>query len=326
MGKVKQEHIVPQCYLNMFTDDGKLNVYDKSKGEVRKNQAVCKIAKQKAFYDFSEEELVIIKEIYPSVDDVQYIEKLFSNDIEVGLKKCLDAIRMDKILQTEGVLAQLDDEFKMCLSVQMAYQFLRTKGLRGKLPEVPNTSVDFLQKLMLIDDNIIAQWAYYFNCFHWSVTVNKTAIPYYTSDNPVCIYNAVTNKLGLDALNGHGFVIICYPYSPTVSVSLALLEEDVILPSLVLEHKTEEQVKFLNALQYKNADNNVFTKADMYDIKKIIDSSNSFTKIKLSEQDSVKMDKIAQEVIQGLKDGYMDADRNSAIQMYILNMIKKLGM
>lgn len=61
MGKVKGEHFVPQCYLNMFTNDEKLNVYDKKRVEVRPNQSVSKIAKQKAFYDFSQEELQMIK-------------------------------------------------------------------------------------------------------------------------------------------------------------------------------------------------------------------------------------------------------------------------
>lgn len=305
MEKVKGEHFVPQCYLNMFTNNEKLNVYDKTKGEVRPNQSVSKIAKQKAFYDFSQEELQMIKKMYPKINDEQYIEHYFSDNIEPGLKNCLETLRVESFPQEEDIIIQLDDDFKLHLSVQMAYQFLRTQGLRNNLPKLPDTDTAFLQKLMLIDDGIIAQWAKYFYDFRWMVGVNKTKTPLYTSDNPVCIYNIVTDKVGLEAWSDKGKRIIYYPYSESICVTLMDIPGNFMPTSLAVPIG-DYQVSFQNALIYKNAVNYVFSKSDMNNIRNLIDFSDSFKDMKVSDEDTDSLDQIEHELINAIRSGKID--------------------
>lgn len=45
MSIVKNQHFVPQCYLRKFGDSNeKINVFDKSKNEIRLNQSINNIA------------------------------------------------------------------------------------------------------------------------------------------------------------------------------------------------------------------------------------------------------------------------------------------
>ncbi len=323
MGKVKGEHFVPQCYLNMFTNDEKLNVYDKTKGEVRINQSISKIAKQKAFYDFSQEELQKIKEMYPEIDDEQYIEHYFSDNIEPGLKNCLETLQVENFPKEDDIIIQLEDDLKLHLSVQMAYQFLRTQGLRNNLPKLPDTDSAFLQKLMLIDDGIIAQWAKYFYDFRWMIGVNKTRIPLYTSDNPVCIYNIVTDKVGLEAWSDKGNRIIYYPYSESICVTLMDIPSNFVPSSLVVPIG-DYQVSFQNALIYKNAVNYVFSKSDMSNIGNLVDFSDSFKNMKASDEDNNNLNQIEYELIRAIESGKIDPSKLQNIGDDLLTIISHM--
>lgn len=322
MGKVKGEHFVPQCYLNLFTNNEKLNIYDKRKKEIRKNQSVSKIAKQKAFYDFSQEELQALKDTYPEINDEQYIEHYFSANIEPALKSCLEALRPEKIPQDENIIVQLDDDLKLHLSIQMAYQFLRTQGLRECLPSLFKTDKAFLQKLMLIDDSIIAQWAKFFYDYNWTIGINKTSIPLYTSDNPVCIYNTVTDEIGLNALE-HGSCIIYYPYSASVCVTLFDLHKFSIPKSLVMPLDIEYFINFQNTITYKNAFNYIFSQSDFTGIDKLIGFSDSFRTTTGLTKDNNTLDEISVELFTALKNGKIDLDKQENILNELLAMSNK---
>lgn len=322
MEKVKGEHFVPQCYLNLFTNNEKLNIYDKKKKEIRKNQSISKIAKQKAFYDFSQDELQALKDTYPEINDEQYIEHYFSANIEPALKSCLDSLRPEKIPQDENLIVQLDEDFKLHLSVQMAYQFLRTQGLRECLPSLLKTDKAFLQKLMIIDDSIIAQWAKFFYDYNWTIGINKTSIPLYTSDNPVCIYNIVTDEIGLNALK-HGSCIIYYPYSASVCVTLFDLHKYNIPKSLVMPLDIDYFINFQNAITYKNAFNYVFSQSELIGIDKLINFSDSFKATTGSTKDNDVLNKISIELFTALKNGKINPDKQENILNELLTMTDK---
>lgn len=161
MGKVKQEHFVPQCYLNMFTSNDRVSVYDKDKNEVRQNQLVENIAKQKAYYDFSDDEVKRLREVYPDLN-VQYIEKYFWDIIEPNLKKYLDTINDNFAEDNDEYVYLLSDKFKANLSLQMAYQFLRTQGFRKQITFGHDKCSPLIQKLILLDDGIIKDLASFF--------------------------------------------------------------------------------------------------------------------------------------------------------------------
>lgn len=322
MGKVKGEHFVPQCYLNLFTNNGKLNIYDKRKKEIRKNQSVSNIAKQKAFYDFSQEELQALKDTYPEINDEQYIEHYFSANIEPALKSCLEALHPEKIPQDDDLIVQLDDDLKLHLSVQMAYQFLRTQGLRESLPSPHKTDNAFLQKLMLIDDSIIAQWSKFFYDYNWNIGINKTGTPLYTSDNPICIYNVATDETGLKALQ-NGNCIIYYPYSASVCVTLFDLHKYKIPQSLVTPLNLDYLIHFQNAITYKNAFNYVFSQSEFTDISQLINFSDSFRTITASTKDNDTLDEISNELYVALKNGKIEPDKQEDILNELLAMTHK---
>lgn len=325
MGKVKGEHFVPQCYLNLFTNNEKLNIYDKRKREIRKNQSVSKIAKQKAFYDFSQEELQALKDTYPEISDEQYIEHFFSANIEPALKSCLETLRPENIPQDDDSIVQLDDDLKLHLSVQMAYQFLRTQGLRETLPSLFKTDNAFLQKLMLIDDSIIAQWSKFFYDHNWIIGINKTGIPLYTSDNPVCIYNTVTDEIGLSALR-NGSCIIYYPYSASVCVTLCDLQKYSVPKSLVTFLDVDYLVHFQNAITYKNAVNYVFSQSEFTSISQLINFSDSFRTITASAKDNDMLNKFSREISAALENGKIDPDKQEDILNGLLSMTQMFNV
>ena len=89
---VKQEHYIPRSYLAWFANDkGKINVYDYKKEEYRKNQSIEKIAKIGGFYDFDKENLEYMKNFKEDIDK-QYIEKMFSKNIEPALKNIIEKL------------------------------------------------------------------------------------------------------------------------------------------------------------------------------------------------------------------------------------------
>lgn len=260
MGKVKQEHFVPQCYLHMFSNNGKLNVYDKNKNEVRNNQLVENIAKQKAFYDFSDDEMERLKEVYPNLY-VQYIEKYFSDIIEPNLKKCLETIHDNFIEENDDYTCLLSDDFKANLSLQMAYQFLRTQGFRKQIKFTYDENSPLIQKLIILDKGIINDLASFFYNKKWFININKTATPYYTSDNPVVILDINGGEISVDAINSKGIKNIYYPYSSSLSVTL--LDENIYGKINDLKIQRNEvinkfEVDYLNAMQIRNSNNNVF--------------------------------------------------------------------
>lgn len=326
MGKVKGEHIVPQCYLNMFSDDEKLNLFDKTKGEIRLNQSISKIAKQKAFYDFSEEELEIIQEKYPTIVDVQYIERFFSNSIEPGLKSCLEAVKIDNIPYFEDRIVQLEDGLKLHLAVQMAYQFFRTQGLREQLPDSLIMNRSLIQKQILIDDGIIAQLAKYFYDYKWTLLINKTNIPFYTSDNPVCIYDNLKDEVGLKVLEygDRNYQMIYYPYSSDVAVMLQPINFSSTPSSIVTYVKEKFQVDYQNALQYKNSINYIFSKDKMKNIDELISFSDSFKEMSLSNEDKQEVNNIFRRLIRASKDNKIDESELIKIEETLKSIIQRI--
>ncbi|QUL57057.1 DUF4238 domain-containing protein [Paenibacillus tritici] len=320
---VKQGHFVPVCYLNEFASYGKISVYDKSKLETRTNQSPKEIAKQRYFYDFSEDELVSLKELYPEIDK-QFIEKFLSKNIEPCLKECLKTIHSYYLEDNDEYNYLLSKAFKKNISLQMAYQFLRTRGLREKISFVKKDRQSLVQKLLLLDGNAINNLADFFYSKKWIININKTQVPYYTSDNPVVVLDINSNVLSIDALKSAGIKLIQYPYSS--SISLSLLDENLseALNDLAIERlevTNKYEVDYCNSLQIRNATMHVFFSGDQIE-KSCLDLLNPLKEKYLEEKWAAELEKQLMSNFNMLRTGNIDNDE-LAKSIQILKKILK---
>lgn len=264
--KVKHEHYVPQTYLNLFSNNEKLYVYDKVKNEIRHNQLIRNVANKKYFYDFSEGDLEVLKSKYPFISE-QYIEKeLFSKDIEPKLQQTIELIKT-YFTRDDDTTYLLSDELKANVAVQMAYQFLRTYGMRDQININDVRLKALAHKIILLDEEgLIFDIARFFFTKHWYIEINKTFIPIVTSDNPVAILNINTGHVGITGLREEGLKYIFYPLSSEIAVSLIDERVSSSLDKIKVDcvpMQEDFQINFLNAVQIVNANNYVFYQSEI---------------------------------------------------------------
>ena len=265
--ETKNEHTVPQGYLKKFTYDGKrLYVFDKSTGRWN-SRSTKSVASLPNFYDFPED-------IQMEFGDPQLVEHVFS-DLEPIFYKL-----RDEVLKSVDEKGSITDEQKVGLSYFMALQYLRTNEHRRKLAEMLNRLESEAAKLlpdgvertyeyldMFDEHNISLSHAgtmfppdmLYSHaqvlCNHiWTIGMNETSFPLYTSDAPVVMYahsaprySARDKGLGL----GSPGVEIAFPLTP--QCILILWERTAFRNRVKLDRTTEsltaERVKHYNRLQ-----------------------------------------------------------------------------
>lgn len=265
---VKQEHYVPQSYLAWFADDKeKIHVYDYEKQEYRRNQSIKKIAKIGGFYDFDEENLEYMKKFKESIDK-QYIEKMFSQNIEPALKDIIQKLSNLDISFLSDCPSIINHELKLNISYLLVFQFLRTRTYRDFLEKIiqDDKKAAFEHKKMLLDQESIDDLANYICNMSWTFCYNMSKRPYVTSDNPVVIADNDFNY-GNIALTSDQKKIIQYPLSPQILLLImdggytGELNSD-IMDVVINDEKNLELIDFPNSLQMENAYQFVFTGGD----------------------------------------------------------------
>lgn len=147
--KVKNEHYVPQCYLNIFAnktgEDYKFFVFDKYKNQVRPGN-VSDYASERFFYDVNFKKLLEMKkaenpdceismkqeQLADKVDE-QYLEHFFSKYVEGILFKAVSRIRATFLLANPKTLYEISvfpDEHMEQVAMYLMFQMLRTKEER----------------------------------------------------------------------------------------------------------------------------------------------------------------------------------------------------
>ncbi|WJN47599.1 DUF4238 domain-containing protein (plasmid) [Priestia aryabhattai] len=156
MGKVKNQHYVPQSYLEYFANKkGQVWVYDK----VRDKKFISNIegiASQRYFYDVPFDQILDslskiesisnenIQELRNTLDELHYstseeakqsmeqnVEKFFSEKVEGNFKKLLDNIRTRYTMTPRPSYSQaFNDEERAHLSVLLGFQIVRSKEFR----------------------------------------------------------------------------------------------------------------------------------------------------------------------------------------------------
>lgn len=264
--KTKKEHYVPRVYLRRFCKNPeKLNVYDKANNEIRLNQHIMDIASERYFYDIDfnafADRIDANDEIWQAAKglDVQYIEHMFGSGIEVAYEERIGTV-IDRLMnKTDWEILNcyaITEEEKEFMSLWIAHQVIRTKAFRenlsklhqatakviteivnrenegdSKLTVLANTDKDtkrLLHGSILIDTDMVVNLAEVFLSHSWLLTVNKTSVPFATSDNPIVKIPHETSPNGVHATGfGSRKVEVFFPLSS--SVGLMMFEENLAL-------------------------------------------------------------------------------------------------
>ena len=116
-GTTKNQHFVPQSYMERFGENGKISVYFKEDGRILPNQNPRNYAADRYYYDTSKDELEALMreqiELKPELkqlidwDDPQMIEHYFSRN-EDDTKKLFDRIEQEPfMIDDDGSIAKI---------------------------------------------------------------------------------------------------------------------------------------------------------------------------------------------------------------------------
>jgi hypothetical protein len=185
----RREHYVPRFYLDLFGEP--LFVFDKETGSVFSTTSK-NIAFEEGFYDLD-----------PLIDlEGQITEN--ENLMRDGLNELLDKMNPATISLTSRIR----------VSLFIALQFVRTKEFRASIKETGGKmmtelvksnpefkNLDFrvvmkdqlaqaLQAKVIVSD-AVPQFGYILGNSLWTLLVNRTKVPFWTSDNPVSLFNPI---------------------------------------------------------------------------------------------------------------------------------------
>ncbi|MEW4315734.1 DUF4238 domain-containing protein [Bacillus thuringiensis] len=298
MGRVKNEHYVPQSYLRVFANNKEqLFVYDKMKKTSYVNK-VNKVAAEGKYFDLPLPEGGSIPEI-EMMNKEQLIEKHFAEDIEGPYKNYLNQIRTRyaRAVKPEGKIAIVKEE-KTELAYLITVQMLRTKQhrenvgtMQGKFlqalieGELTRKSADYehieakvkvaeinkklLQASMLFKPETTTAFAKELEKHCWFVLINNTEQPFYTSDNPVVKHAHKEDELmSYGGIASEGIEIVL-PLSS--KLLLVMKERGYHSQWLPIENKffsvdEIEVIDFYNYLQIVQSHRQIFCLENKFDL------------------------------------------------------------
>jgi hypothetical protein len=176
------QHYVPRFYLEAFSEGpgGVLYAYDKSSGRIF-SCSPPKIAAEKSFYDLAridEEHAAALESALSSLEsEVANIFRCWHSQLAQN--------QLIIPLENRAIISQY-------ISVQMLRTPEQRKILRefhrkttGPLPSGDETADLHLH--LLWNSKLVQKIADHLTTFVWVVTINRTDIPYWTSDHPVLV-------------------------------------------------------------------------------------------------------------------------------------------
>jgi hypothetical protein len=292
--RVKIQHYVPRSYLRHFTHDRKrLFIFDKH-SKRKFETSVDNIAAEKYFYDLSDE-------------SEQALEKAFANTVDANYPKWVD-----DILNSVQSGKKINYQQKERLAFYIALQALRTRWLRNINIEVlsqieeafSSMSMKFrerrgiplkpdasLSALLSPDKEKTAKLAQIASIENpesiqniveillnhiWIIGINRTAQPFYTSDNPVARWAHKNHPLrSYSGLRSEG-VEIAFPLTP--KCILALLERTFHTDLEVLDCGfmpiDENGVVYYNGLQVFDSHRWIFSPSNDFTLAEEICDDN----------------------------------------------------
>ncbi len=304
MGKeYVNQHFVSQRYLNRFgtpntNNDGyNIGVLRKKKdGSLHHfRQAVGNIAYKKNFYDIS------------YLDNPKYWEKYFSNEIEPLYGDYLNRV-ISKIMLSSVEKYKLSVEERRQLSKLLIFQYARVpafikpalekesricnqakKEILNKYDTLLNDEqrkliwdykpeTDFVKNVTIETFSSEENLNYFASIIEKGVFLiiyNDTDIPFFTSDNPVVLYNYMEESLNYGE-NGlvNSNTIIYYPLSPKIMLQVVpkgfkLWGLEVVDGSLNVLKPTVRDINYIakvNDFQIEHATSEIYITIDMLEL------------------------------------------------------------
>lgn len=219
--KPKKQHYVPQFYLRNFKDDsydgGVINCFN-VKTKKSYIGSIDKVAQKKYFYESAKNSLEYqLSEI--ENESSRYIHNLVRNkkykylnnlDVRANLSyyMSLQFIRTyDKRDWIKNHSYNLKKEFSQKIEIPPKFQQLFEEFPLDE--HIKDWHLEYIEKLSL-------KFFKYFYYKKWILIKNKTKLNFWTSDNPIAVWNP-TNPPGL----GQDKSFIFFPLSPKLYICLA---------------------------------------------------------------------------------------------------------
>lgn len=240
MSDTKKEHYVPRCYLKNFaTFEQRIDLFDKWKLEVRRNQVIMNVAMENKFYDLdllgllgkmdtqvfekSKSDLMKIvgtdcwEDVKKIIGNEKYIEKEHFSNLEDIYTPLLESIIKKSYNGNSWTIrncSSMSESEKVLLSFFAGVQIIRTKRFRDTLGDMiagaaqtlaykaqmhdedalpkeafeVRANPEFVKlhhSALMLDPEVVLHFAEVLLNHVWVMCVNKTSIPFYTSDDPV---------------------------------------------------------------------------------------------------------------------------------------------
>lgn len=242
--KTKNQHYVPRCYLNRWTNERhQINVFNKQK-EKEWISNVYDVACERFFYDISYNELsasaldfLHLNGVNPEEDE-QFIEHFFSEQVEGEYANLLKRL-IDKDISSwyEKNCFFISKENKFLMSICLVYQYIRTKSVRDSINDtskcmeqwikdmncdgeimkrylIGNHEKEIIQGNMFFDINNVTELTKSFCSLTWILGINRTNTPLFTSDHPIGTYPHIKDPImSMSGIRSRG-VEVYFPLSP----------------------------------------------------------------------------------------------------------------
>jgi hypothetical protein len=245
----RREHYVPRFYLNLFGEP--LFVFDKQTGNVFSTTSK-NIAFEEGFYDLD-----------PMINlEGQITEN--ENLMRDGLNELVDKMNPVAISPTAHIR----------VSLFIALQSVRTKEFRASIKEMGGKmmtelakdkpefkNLDFkvimkdelaqvLQAQTIVND-AVPQIGYIIGNSVWTLLLNRTKVPFWTSDNPVALYNPID----YGEMSGLGFAVrgIQTHFPLSSKLLLLVLDPRSYADTPVKVVKDPRTISYENEVQLYNA-------------------------------------------------------------------------
>lgn len=248
--KKKKQHYVPQGYLEAWAIPGthQIYVYDKQLNSSRKSN-ITDVASENYFHDIDFTDILSETDLKKiglegsdpaKLDDKQYIENFFSNQIEGNYKTHLRNIidKLQKMTPWEVINCFfISERDKVDFSYHLAYQYIRVKAVRNSMMDsmdclnqvltdlgasteviekysFPKSHLPYIHGQMILNMKEIEELAESFFTLTWILYINRTEQPFFTSDSPIGteahVSDPIVSMSGLQCKGVEAF----FPLSP----------------------------------------------------------------------------------------------------------------
>ena len=253
--KSRREHYVPKFYLDLFGES--LFAFDKLTGTVFQTTSK-NIALEAGFYDLA-----------PWID-LEGVIAGNENRMKSGMEELISKMNPAAISQDARIKVSLfialqsvrTKEFRSMIQemggkvmTQLVKSDPRSKGLEFKVI-MKDELAQALQAKAIVSD-YVPQIAWMLGNSRWTLLVNRTKVPFWTSDNPVALFNPID----YGDFGGVGFAVrgIQTHFPLNSGLSLVVLDPTTYdLPPLKIVKKPEAAL-YENELQLYNATRFVFS-------------------------------------------------------------------